>query len=87
MEAISHAGTCVGVLSPHGAPAPPRTRPAGLADAAGIVLATEKKVTSALLESKGASEKMYRLDGHMAAAVAGLTADVRPAAGPSPLTR
>jgi len=58
MEAISHAGTCVGVLSKEG-----------------IVLAAEKKVTSKLLESKGSSEKMYRLDNHVAASVAGLTAD------------
>jgi 20S proteasome subunit alpha 3 len=58
MEAISHAGTCVGVLSKQG-----------------VVLAAEKKVTSKLLESKGASEKMYRLDNHVATAVAGLTAD------------
>jgi len=44
--------------------------------ALGVVLAAEKKVTSKLLEPKGSSEKMYRLDNHVAAAVAGLTADV-----------
>jgi len=58
MEAISHAGTCVGVRAKDG-----------------VVLAAEKKVTSKLLETKGASEKMYRLDDHLAAAVGGLTAD------------
>jgi len=58
MEAISHAGTCVGILAKDG-----------------VVLAAEKKVTSKLLESKGSSEKMYRLDDHLAAAVGGLTAD------------
>lgn len=58
MEAISHAGTAVGVLSKEG-----------------VVLAAEKKVTSKLLESKAASEKMYRLDDHIACAVAGITAD------------
>jgi len=58
MEAISHAGTAVGVLSKQG-----------------VVLAAEKKVTSKLLESKAASEKMYRIDDHIACAVAGITAD------------
>jgi len=58
MEAISHAGTCVGIRAKDG-----------------IVLAAEKKVTSKLLETKGSSEKMYRLDDHVAAAVGGLTAD------------
>lgn len=42
----------------------------------GVVLAAEKKVTSKLLESKGSSEKMYKLDENLACAVAGLTADV-----------
>eukprot|EP00004_Rigifila_ramosa_P024110 TRINITY_DN6908_c0_g1_i1.p1 TRINITY_DN6908_c0_g1~~TRINITY_DN6908_c0_g1_i1.p1 ORF type:complete len:255 (+),score=51.23 TRINITY_DN6908_c0_g1_i1:25-765(+) len=41
----------------------------------GIVLAAEKKITSKLLESNMSSEKMYRLDGHVACAVAGITAD------------
>jgi len=58
MEAISHAGTCVGIRAE-----------------GGVVLAAEKKVTSTLLETKSASEKMYRLDDHVAAAVGGLTAD------------
>jgi len=58
MEAISHAGTAVGVLSKQG-----------------VVLAAEKKVTSKLLETKAASEKMYRIDDHIACAVAGITAD------------
>jgi len=58
MEAISHAGTAVGVLSKEG-----------------VVLAAERKVTSKLLESKAASEKMYMIDDHIACAVAGITAD------------
>jgi len=58
MEAISHAGTAVGVLSKEG-----------------VVLAAEKKVTSKLLETKAASEKMYRIDDHIACAVAGITSD------------
>lgn len=58
MEAISHAGTAVGILSKEG-----------------VVLAAEKKVTSKLLETKAASEKMYRIDDHIACAVAGITAD------------
>jgi 20S proteasome subunit alpha 3 len=40
----------------------------------GIVLAAEKKITSKLLEV-GSSEKMYKVDDHLACGVAGLTAD------------
>jgi 20S proteasome subunit alpha 3 len=40
----------------------------------GIVLAAEKKITSKLLEV-GSSEKMYKVDNHLACAVAGITAD------------
>jgi len=59
MEAIRHAGTAVGVLSK-----------------GGVVMAAEKKVTSKLLDSAQViSEKMYKLDEHMACAVAGITAD------------
>jgi 20S proteasome subunit alpha 3 len=58
MEAISHAGTAVGVLSNEG-----------------IAFAAEKKVTSKLLEENVSSEKMYRIDNHIACAVAGITAD------------
>jgi 20S proteasome subunit alpha 3 len=46
----------------------------GILSSEGIVLAAEKKVTSKLLDSTGA-EKMYRIDQHMACAVAGITAD------------
>jgi len=41
----------------------------------GIVLAAEKKVTSKLLEPGTKSEKMFRIDRHLASAVAGITAD------------
>jgi len=58
MEAISHAGTAVGVLANDG-----------------VVLAAEKKVTSKLLEGKATSEKMYRIDNHIACAVSGITSD------------
>jgi len=58
MEAISHAGAALGILSKDG-----------------VVLAAEKKITSKLLEPKTSSEKMYRLDNHIASAVAGITAD------------
>jgi len=58
MEAISHAGTAVGVLAKDG-----------------VVLAAEKKVTSKLLEGKATSEKMYKVDQHIACAVSGITSD------------
>jgi len=58
MEAISHAGACLGIETKEG-----------------IVLAAEKKITSKLLESTGPSEKMYKIDNHIACAVAGITAD------------
>jgi len=57
MEAISHAGICVGILAKDG-----------------IVLAVEKKITSKLLENTN-SEKMYKVDDHLACSVAGITAD------------
>jgi len=41
----------------------------------GIVLAAEKKLTSKLLEPAISSEKMYKLDDHIACAVAGITSD------------
>jgi len=59
MEAISHAGAAVGILAPK----------------EGIVLAAEKKVTSKLLEPGTKTEKMFRIDRHLACAVAGITAD------------
>lgn len=58
MEAISHAGACLGVLAKDG-----------------IVLAAEKKVISKLLDSGKSTEKMYKIDDHIAVAVAGITAD------------
>lgn len=58
MEAISHAGACVGILAKDG-----------------VVLAAEKKITSKLLEVSKTTEKMYRIDDHIVAAVAGITAD------------
>jgi len=47
----------------------------GILASDGVVLAAEKKVTSKLLDSIGTAEKMYGIDGHMACAVAGITAD------------
>lgn len=41
----------------------------------GVVLAAEKKITSKLLEQRLTAEKMHQVDGHVAVAVAGLTAD------------
>ncbi|CAN3377026.1 hypothetical protein DIURU_002031 [Diutina rugosa] len=57
-EAISNAGTAIGILSTEG-----------------VVLACEKKVTSKLLDDDGSPEKIYVVDDHMVAAVAGMTAD------------
>eukprot|EP00735_Rhodelphis_limneticus_P007962 TRINITY_DN20687_c0_g1::TRINITY_DN20687_c0_g1_i1::g.9147::m.9147 TRINITY_DN20687_c0_g1::TRINITY_DN20687_c0_g1_i1::g.9147 ORF type:complete len:269 (-),score=48.59,sp/O82530/PSA4_PETHY/66.53/1e-124,Proteasome/PF00227.21/1.5e-61,Proteasome_A_N/PF10584.4/4e-14 TRINITY_DN20687_c0_g1_i1:113-868(-) len=41
----------------------------------GIVLAAEKKVTSKLLDVEKTTEKMYKIDDHIACTVAGLTSD------------
>ena len=41
----------------------------------GVVLAAEKPVTGKLLEVSEESEKMYRIDDHMACVVAGITSD------------
>eukprot|EP00245_Coleochaete_scutata_P006757 TRINITY_DN21535_c0_g1_i1.p1 TRINITY_DN21535_c0_g1~~TRINITY_DN21535_c0_g1_i1.p1 ORF type:complete len:251 (+),score=53.04 TRINITY_DN21535_c0_g1_i1:136-888(+) len=41
----------------------------------GVVLAAEKKITSKLLETTKSTEKMYKIDDHLACAVAGITAD------------
>jgi 20S proteasome subunit alpha 3 len=41
----------------------------------GIVLAAEKKIISKLLDNDKKTEKMYKLDDHIACAVAGITAD------------
>lgn len=61
MEAIGKAGSCVGILARDG-----------------VVLAAEKKVTSKLLDSHSVGvrwEKMYKIDDHVACAIAGMTAD------------
>jgi len=58
MEAISHAGACLGIQSSQG-----------------VVLAAEKRVTSKLLDSIVRTEKLYKIDDHVACAVAGITAD------------
>jgi len=56
MEAISHAGAALAILSPK----------------EGVILAAEKKnTTTKLLESSTTSEKMYRIDDHIACGVAG----------------
>lgn len=58
MEAISHAGSAIGILAKDG-----------------VVLAAEKRITSKLLETSTTTEKMYKIDEHVAAAVAGITSD------------
>jgi len=42
---------------------------------AGIVLAAEKRITSKLLDIRKSTEKMYKVDDHLACAVAGITSD------------
>lgn len=61
MEAISNAGATMGMLATDG-----------------VVLVAEKKITSKLLDTHAVGvrrEKMYKLDDHIACAVAGITAD------------
>eukprot|EP00252_Welwitschia_mirabilis_P012181 TRINITY_DN2707_c0_g2_i1.p1 TRINITY_DN2707_c0_g2~~TRINITY_DN2707_c0_g2_i1.p1 ORF type:complete len:251 (+),score=24.17 TRINITY_DN2707_c0_g2_i1:178-930(+) len=41
----------------------------------GVVLAGEKRVTSKLLQTSKSAEKMYKIDDHVACAVAGIMAD------------
>jgi 20S proteasome subunit alpha 3 len=41
----------------------------------GVVLAAEKRITSKLLDIRKSTEKMYKVDDHVACAVAGITAD------------
>ncbi|GBG84961.1 hypothetical protein CBR_g39424 [Chara braunii] len=41
----------------------------------GVLLAAEKRITSKLLEVSKTTEKMYKIDDHVACAVAGITAD------------
>jgi len=47
----------------------------GILASDGIVLASERRITSPLLAPSKVSEKTYRISGHAAACVAGLTAD------------
>ena len=59
MEAIGHAGACLGILTKDG-----------------VVLAAEKRVSSKLLDNPGPHlEKVFPMDDHIVAAVAGITAD------------
>jgi len=47
----------------------------GITSTDGIVLGAEKKLVTKLLEPSISSEKMYRIDDHVAVAVAGITSD------------
>lgn len=58
MEAISHAGNCLGLLAEDG-----------------LLLAAEHRLVNPLLDESGFSEKIYRLDKHVACSVAGITGD------------
>jgi len=58
MEAISQAGSAVGILASDG-----------------VVLAAEKRITSKLLDIRKSTEKMYKIDDHVAVGVAGITSD------------
>ena len=41
----------------------------------GVVLAAEKRINSTLLDVRSATEKLYKIDGHVACAIAGITSD------------
>jgi len=47
----------------------------GITGKDGIVLVAEKRITSQLLDLRQTAEKMYKIDDHIVAAVAGITAD------------
>jgi len=47
----------------------------GISSTDGIVLGAEKKMNTKLLEPTISSEKMYKIDDHIACAVAGITSD------------
>ena len=47
----------------------------GILAADGVVLVGEKKVTSKLLQASRSAEKMYKVDSHLACAVAGIMSD------------
>jgi len=65
MEAISHAGAAVGLLS----------------SKVGIVLAAEKKLSTKLLDTTPYAEKMSKIDDHITAVVAGITSDANTLVG------
>jgi len=47
----------------------------GILASDGVVLAAEKRITTKLLDVRKSTEKMYKIDDHVACAVAGITAD------------
>jgi hypothetical protein len=47
----------------------------GILAADGVVLVGEKKVTSKLLQTSRSAEKMYKIDSHLACAIAGIMSD------------
>ncbi|KAL1331102.1 hypothetical protein HN51_048354 [Arachis hypogaea] len=47
----------------------------GILSKDGVVLVGEKKVTSKLLQTSSSTEKMYKIDDHVACAVAGIMSD------------
>ena len=47
----------------------------GILSSEGVVLAAEKRITSKLLDIRKSTEKMYKIDDHVACAVAGITSD------------
>jgi len=47
----------------------------GILSDSGVVLAAEKRITTKLLDIRKSTEKMYKIDDHLACAVAGITAD------------
>lgn len=58
MEAISHAGTCLGIVCTDG-----------------ILLAAERKVSSALLDQSKSQEKIFPISDDIWCSVAGITSD------------
>jgi 20S proteasome subunit alpha 3 len=47
----------------------------GVLTSQGVVLAAEKRMSSKLLDTGKAAEKMYQIDDHIVCAVAGITSD------------
>ena len=62
MEAISQAGAAVGILTNDGLKLLKCPNSVFL----GIVLAAEKRITSKLIDVRTETEKMYRVDDHIA---------------------